>query len=99
MHQIDLSNNEASQSNDKESDKLFDHYDYSTIINLNLTTANHNDYSELLGDSGASAVIFNSAHIDLVAEREEIGEQPFANPRNAASGTMKMQDYILEQVI
>jgi len=73
MHQIDLSNNEASQSNDKESDKLFDLYDYSTIINVNLTTANHNDYSEILGDSGASAVIFNSAHIDLVAEREEIG--------------------------
>jgi len=26
------------------------------------------------------------------AEREEIGEPPLANPRNAASGTMKMQD-------
>ncbi|MEI8137494.1 MAG: NAD-dependent DNA ligase LigA [Bacteroidota bacterium] len=25
-------------------------------------------------------------------ERDEIGEQPLANPRNAASGTMKMQD-------
>lgn len=25
-------------------------------------------------------------------EREEAGEQPFANPRNAASGSMKMQD-------
>ncbi len=25
-------------------------------------------------------------------EREEIGESPLANPRNAASGTMKMQD-------
>lgn len=25
-------------------------------------------------------------------EREEIGEEPLANPRNAASGTMKMQD-------
>ena len=28
----------------------------------------------------------------LNKEREKIGEEPFANPRNAASGTMKMQD-------
>ncbi|MBR4650146.1 MAG: NAD-dependent DNA ligase LigA [Prevotella sp.] len=28
----------------------------------------------------------------LNAEREYIGEQPFANPRNAASGTLKSQD-------
>lgn len=28
----------------------------------------------------------------LNAEREELGETPFANPRNAASGTLKMQD-------
>ncbi|MBI9038924.1 MAG: NAD-dependent DNA ligase LigA [Bacteroidales bacterium] len=28
----------------------------------------------------------------LNAERQEIGELPFANPRNAASGTLKMQD-------
>lgn len=28
----------------------------------------------------------------LNKEREEIGEQPFANPRNAASGTLKQQD-------
>ena len=28
----------------------------------------------------------------LNAERSEIGELPFANPRNAASGTLKMQD-------
>lgn len=28
----------------------------------------------------------------LNSEREEVGEQPFANPRNAASGTLKSQD-------
>jgi DNA ligase (NAD+) len=28
----------------------------------------------------------------LNAEREDIGEQPFANPRNAASGSLKLQD-------
>ena len=28
----------------------------------------------------------------LNSEREEIGEQPFANPRNAASGTLKLQN-------
>jgi len=29
---------------------------------------------------------------ELNREREEIGETPFANPRNSASGTLKMQD-------
>ncbi len=29
---------------------------------------------------------------ELNKEREEIGEQPFANPRNAAAGSIKMQD-------
>ncbi|GIV28508.1 MAG: DNA ligase [Bacteroidia bacterium] len=28
----------------------------------------------------------------LNKEREEVGDEPFANPRNAASGTMKLQD-------
>ncbi len=31
---------------------------------------------------------FNKMNI----EREDVGEQPFANPRNAASGSLKMQD-------
>ena len=28
----------------------------------------------------------------LNAEREDCGEEPFANPRNAASGSLKLQD-------
>ncbi|MBN1651587.1 MAG: NAD-dependent DNA ligase LigA [Bacteroidales bacterium] len=32
------------------------------------------------------------AFLKLNAAREELGEAPFANPRNAASGTIKMQD-------
>jgi DNA ligase (NAD+) len=34
----------------------------------------------------------HKAFAEINAEREEIGEAPLANPRNAASGTMKMQD-------
>ncbi|MCD6065576.1 MAG: ligase [Bacteroidetes bacterium] len=34
----------------------------------------------------------HKAFEEINAEREEIGEPPLANPRNAASGTMKMQD-------
>jgi DNA ligase (NAD+) len=34
----------------------------------------------------------HKAFEDINKEREEIGEPPLANPRNAASGTMKMQD-------
>lgn len=30
--------------------------------------------------------------LELNAQREEIGESPFANPRNAASGSLKLQD-------
>ncbi|MDD4847794.1 MAG: NAD-dependent DNA ligase LigA [Bacteroidales bacterium] len=33
-----------------------------------------------------------SAFDALNKEREEVGEQPFANPRNAAAGSLKMQD-------
>ncbi|MDP1802464.1 MAG: NAD-dependent DNA ligase LigA [Bacteroidota bacterium] len=38
--------------------------------------------------------IFLPRHVfdQINKEREEIGEPPLANPRNAASGTMKMQD-------
>lgn len=38
-------------------------------------------------------IILLHAGFDLMnAERLEIGEEPFANPRNAASGSLKMQD-------
>ncbi len=38
-------------------------------------------------------IILPHAGFDLMnAERIEIGEEPFANPRNAASGSLKMQD-------
>lgn len=43
---------------------------------------------EIRGEIFLPRPMFNSIN----KEREEIGEAPLANPRNAASGTMKMQD-------
>lgn len=43
---------------------------------------------EIRGEILMPFAVFN----DLNEEREEIGETPFANPRNAASGTLKMQN-------
>ena len=43
---------------------------------------------EIRGEIFMPLASFNA----LNAEREEIGEQLFANPRNTASGTLKMQD-------
>lgn len=37
-------------------------------------------------------LIPKDAFLKLNAEREEIGDAPFANPRNSASGSIKMQD-------
>jgi len=38
-------------------------------------------------------IILPHASFDRInSEREEIGEQPFANPRNAAAGTLKLQN-------
>ncbi len=51
----------------------------------------HGDYPndfEIRGEIFMNLDGFNKMN----AEREDIGEQPFANPRNAASGSMKMQD-------
>ena len=49
------------------------------------------DFPPLLEVRGEIIMPFNSFE-QLNAEREEIGEVPFANPRNAASGSLKLQD-------
>ena len=46
------------------------------------------DFIEVRGE----IVLPHKAFEKLNAEREDIGEQPFANPRNAASGSLKLQD-------
>ncbi|WP_321516359.1 NAD-dependent DNA ligase LigA [Marinifilum fragile] len=50
-----------------------------------------NDYPEEFEIRGEILMPF-SVFEELNREREEIGETPFANPRNAASGTLKMQN-------
>ncbi len=49
------------------------------------------DYPPLIEARGEIIMPFCSFE-QLNAEREEIGETPFANPRNAASGSLKLQD-------
>ncbi|MBR2060897.1 MAG: NAD-dependent DNA ligase LigA [Tidjanibacter sp.] len=46
------------------------------------------DYFEMRGEVYMPHASFER----LNAEREDIGEQPFANPRNAAAGTLKLQN-------
>lgn len=46
------------------------------------------DYFEIRGEIYMPRAEFAR----LNAEKEEIGEQPFANPRNAAAGTLKLQN-------
>ncbi|MGZ3863909.1 MAG: NAD-dependent DNA ligase LigA [Bacteroidia bacterium] len=46
------------------------------------------DFFEIRGEIFLPRKMFD----EINKEREEIGETPLANPRNAASGTMKMQD-------
>jgi DNA ligase (NAD+) len=46
------------------------------------------DFFEIRGEIFLPRKVFD----EINKEREEIGEAPLANPRNAASGTMKMQD-------
>ncbi len=49
------------------------------------------DYPDFLEVRGEIIMPFNKFE-QLNSEREEIGEPPFANPRNAASGSLKLQD-------
>ena len=49
---------------------------------------NYPSLFEIRGEIFMSRTVFDSIN----KEREEIGDAPLANPRNAASGTMKMQD-------
>lgn len=49
------------------------------------------DFPPFLEARGEIIMPFSSFEA-LNAERDEIGEQPFANPRNAASGSLKLQN-------
>ena len=49
------------------------------------------DYPDFLEVRG-EILLPHNAFEKLNAEREDTGEQPFANPRNAASGSLKLQD-------
>jgi DNA ligase (NAD+) len=57
-------------------------------IPLTLTGSNIPQYLELRGEVLMPRAAFN----ELNAEREELGEQLMANPRNAASGALKLQN-------
>ena len=57
-------------------------------IPLRLQPGDYPERFEVRGEIFMPFRVFDS----LNAEREDIGEQPLANPRNAASGSMKMQD-------
>ncbi len=57
-------------------------------IPLKLKSENYPQELELRGE----ILIPKDAFLKLNAEREELGEAPFANPRNSASGSIKMQD-------
>jgi DNA ligase (NAD+) len=55
---------------------------------LKLQTSNFPDRFEVRGEIFMPFKVFDAINV----EREDIDEAPLANPRNAASGTMKMQD-------
>jgi DNA ligase (NAD+) len=57
-------------------------------IPLRLKTKDHPAAFEIRGEIVLPRSVFNKIN----KEKEDIGEAPLANPRNAASGTLKMQD-------
>ena len=57
-------------------------------VPLRLQGDNYPDFFEVRGEILMTFARFEA----LNREREEIGEPPFANPRNAASGTLKLQE-------
>ncbi|MDR3094196.1 MAG: NAD-dependent DNA ligase LigA [Bacteroidales bacterium] len=57
-------------------------------VPLKLRGTDYPDEFEIRGE----ILMPHSTFAKLNAEREESGDQPFANPRNAASGTLKMQN-------
>ncbi|MBR6830622.1 MAG: NAD-dependent DNA ligase LigA [Tidjanibacter sp.] len=57
-------------------------------IPLKLRGNDYPDFFEIRGEILMPYDTFNR----LNAEREDIGENPFANPRNAAAGTLKLQN-------
>ncbi len=59
-------------------------------IPLQLQGNNFPDYFEIRGEIIMPHKIFS----ELNKEREDIGEQTFANPRNAASGSIKMKNSV-----
>lgn len=57
-------------------------------VPLKLPEGNYPDVFEIRGE----VLMPRKAFDELNAQREEIGENLFANPRNAASGSLKLQD-------
>lgn len=57
-------------------------------IPLRIHAPNIPSYFEVRGEIILPFITFDNIN----KEREDIGEEPFANPRNCASGTLKMQD-------
>ena len=55
---------------------------------MSQTVAAYPEHFEIRGE----VLMPRSSFEKLNAQREEIGESPFANPRNAASGSLKLQD-------